>query len=664
MLRSKLLRQSRLRKQAIVGILDTVLAVLATWLAFTLRLDAPHWPQGDAWGVYALSPLLALPLFVRHGLYRAVFRYSGMAALQALVQSILLYGVLFALALLVWQPQGVPRSVSVLQPLLLLLLAGGVRVFARHWLSAQSAAQKEQTRHLGRLLIYGAGAAGVQMAVALSRTHEFDLVGFVDDDASVQGRNINGLHVYPPQALPTVVHDKMVSDLLLAMPSISRQRRVEILARLTKLPVHVRSLPALTDVAQGKVSSSDIRELDIEDLLGRSAVDPDPLLLTNALPGKVILVTGAGGSIGSELCRQILAHGPESLVLVEHSEFALYAIHRELEAMRLKLDVTTILHPVLCNVQNELKVLEVFKTFYPNRVYHAAAYKHVPLVEHNPAEGVANNVFGTLNVAKAALMVQAHSMVLISTDKAVRPTNVMGASKRLSELVLQALAAADNLQAADGSVRVNMMATMGGTVRTVFPNRTVFSMVRFGNVLGSSGSVVPLFREQIAKGGPITLTDARVTRYFMTIPEAVHLVLQAGAMSKGGEVFVLDMGQPVLIYDLAQRMVELSGLEVRNEANPDGDIEIVVTGLRPGEKLYEELLIGDDPKPTAHPRIMMAHEKMVPWPELLPSLADLRKAIDENSVPQIRDALLELVDGFSPGHLIAEPTPSQAEYSH
>jgi FlaA1/EpsC-like NDP-sugar epimerase len=369
-----------------------------------------------------------------------------------------------------------------------------------------------------------------------------------------------------------------------------------------------------------------------------------------------VLVTGAGGSIGSELCRQILALAPEKLVLVEHSEFALYAIHRELEKLRDRTGLGTVLSPVLCNVQNETKVMEVFRSNRPSLVYHAAAYKHVPLVERNPAEGVANNVFGTLNVARAALVVQCKAVVLISTDKAVRPTNVMGASKRLAELVLQALAGVKALRATDGAPAMRRVADMMSTqTRMVYPNRTTFSMVRFGNVLGSSGSVVPLFREQIAHGGPITLTDAKVTRYFMTIPEAVHLVLQAGAMAKGGEVFVLDMGQPVRIFDLARRMVELSGLTLRNASNPSGDIEIKVTGLRPGEKLYEELLIGDDPQRTAHPRIMMAHEKMVPWDELLPKLTELSRAANSQNIADIRDVLLELVDGFTPGELIAQP---------
>ncbi len=655
MIRTRVLSLPRRAKQGVVGVVDVCLAALALWLAFAFRTETVQWPQLSHGWVYVLAAGLSVPVFVRNGLYRAVFRYSGMAAMLALAKSVGTYAVLFAAVLWLWAPVGVPRSVGLLQPVFFLLLAGGVRVLARQWLSAQSASMRSR-EPVKRLVIYGAGAAGVQIAMALSRAHEFELAAFADDDQAVQGRSINGVNVYSPLELPELIKSQGVTDLLLAMPSISRERRLEILNQLEKLPVHVRSLPALADLAHGKIAVSDIKELDIEDLLGRATVDPDPGLLPHAIAGQTVLVTGAGGSIGGELCRQILSLAPDKLVLLEHSEFGLYAIHRELEQLRERMGVAVVLCPVLCNVQNETKVMEVFKNHRPSLVYHAAAYKHVPLVECNPAEGVANNVFGTLNVARAALVVQCKAVVLISTDKAVRPTNVMGASKRLAELVLQALAGVKALRATDGAAAMRRVDDMMSTqTRMVYPNRTTFSMVRFGNVLGSSGSVVPLFREQIAHGGPITLTDAKVTRYFMTIPEAVHLVLQAGAMAKGGEVFVLDMGQPVRIFDLARRMVELSGLTLRNASNPGGDIEIKVTGLRPGEKLYEELLIGNDPQRTAHPRIMMAHEKMVPWDELLPKLTELSRAANTQNIAHIRDVLLELVDGFTPGELIAQP---------
>jgi FlaA1/EpsC-like NDP-sugar epimerase len=411
-----------------------------------------------------------------------------------------------------------------------------------------------------------------------------------------------------------------ISDVLLAMPSLNRKRRNEILAEIRRAHVSVRTLPSMSDLAQGKVSISDLRELDIDDLLGRDPVSPNHILLGKSILDKVVLVTGAGGSIGSELCRQILIIGPQKLLLIEQSEFALYAIHQELEERLTERNVHLV--PLLASVQDEERMHEIMSTWRPDTVYHAAAYKHVPLVEHNPAEGIKNNVLGTLKAAQAAARNGVADFVLISTDKAVRPTNIMGASKRMAEMVLQALAAASS--------------------------GTKFAMVRFGNVLGSSGSVVPRFRQQIRDGGPITLTHPEITRYFMTIPEAAQLVIQAGAMAKGGDVFVLDMGQPVKIQDLARRMVELSGLEVRDEENPDGDIAIEVTGLRPGEKLYEELLIGDNPKATSHPRIMKAHEDFLAWGDLEQRLLALQAGLEANDVGVVRLMLKELVSGYEP----------------
>lgn len=405
----------------------------------------------------------------------------------------------------------------------------------------------------------------------------------------------------------------------------------------------MRTLPSVTDLAQGKVSISDLHELDIDDLLGREPVAPNHILLAKNITGKVVLVTGAGGSIGSELCRQILAANPAKLLLIEQSEFALYAIHQELEEKLAGLDVATppVLVPLLASVQDDDRMREIMSTWHPHTVYHAAAYKHVPLVEHNPAAGIKNNVLGTLRTAQAALDAGVSDFVLISTDKAVRPTNVMGASKRLAEMALQALAASQSAT----------QAVAGGKVGT---GGTKFSMVRFGNVLGSSGSVVPKFRQQIRDGGPITLTHPEVTRYFMTIPEAAQLVIQAGAMAKGGDVFVLDMGQPVKIMDLARRMVELSGLTVKDEQHPEGDIEIAVTGLRPGEKLYEELLIGDNPKPTVHPRIMKAHEEFIPWAEFEAKLTALEMALNVNDVGVIRLMMQQLVAGYIPSDDIVD----------
>ena len=503
-----------------------------------------------------------------------------------------------------------------------------------------------------RLLIYGAGSAGAQTAAAVANGGEFELLGFIDDDAAKTGRHINGVPVFAPGEVTEVVERLGVSDILLALPSASRHRRHQIVEGLRALPVHIRTLPGMADLASGRVAVSDFRELDLEDLLGRDPVPPNAALLARDLAGKTVLVTGAGGSIGSELCRQILLEQPAKLLLVEHSEFALYGIHQELEALVASLAPSDAnghqpepaeLIGLLGNVRDYERIAEIFRAYRPDTVYHAAAYKHVPIVEHNLCEGLSNNVFGTLNVARAAMESGAASFVLVSTDKAVRPTNVMGASKRIAEMILQALAA-------ETMVRFDDNSRVAGLVR----NRTRFAMVRFGNVLGSSGSVVPLFRKQIETGGPITLTHPDVTRYFMTIPEAAQLVLQAGAMGEGGEVFVLDMGQPVRIVELARRMVELSGHSVRDEANPEGDIEIRITGLRPGEKLYEELLIGDNPSLTAHPRIMKARESFLNWGELLPFLAQLKASIDNGDVDGFRRLLQELVSGYRPAGAIVD----------
>jgi FlaA1/EpsC-like NDP-sugar epimerase len=465
---------------------------------------------------------------------------------------------------------------------------------------------------------------------------------------------LNGLPIHNPADLAEVLNGSSITDVLLALPSVSRQRRNEILTELKPHKVAVLTLPGLSDIATGKVSLSDVRELDIDDLLGREPVKPNGLLLNLNTYHKTVLVTGAGGSIGSELCRQILKTNPKQLLLVELSEFALYQIHQELQAAlagervnvnepveggasdepesNAGLDIEIV--PLLASVCDDVRMQEIMDTWKPHTVYHAAAYKHVPLVEHNPAEGVRNNVWGTRVCAEAAARNGVRNFVLISTDKAVRPTNIMGTTKRLGEMVLQALA---EVNAAEVS--------QGGRAPSA---KTTFSMVRFGNVLGSSGSVVPLFREQIRNGGPMTLTHADITRYFMTIPEAAQLVIQAGAMGQGGDVFVLDMGEPVKIIDLAKRMVELSGLTVKNDLNPNGDIEIQVTRLRPGEKLYEELLIGDNPLPTSHSRIMKAHEDFLPWGELKTKLADLTQAVDVNDVPLIRTLLKGLVPGYQP----------------
>ncbi len=617
-MQSRVLEWPRSVKRMVVVALDIFLALFSTWLAYTLRLDTPNWPTGAQWWVYLLAPVLSVPIFIRFGLYRAIFRYTGQSALQATGLAVLLYGCVLTIILLWKQWPMVPRTLGVLQPLIFLFLVGASRAIARFWLADLGSAG---VKVVGRLLIYGAGTAGVQTAAALRLSQQYALLGFVDDDASKVGRSINGVPVFAPTEISRVISRQGATDILLALPSVSRDRRNAILESLRPLPVHVRTLPGLSDLASGRVTVQDFRELDVEDLLGRDPVPPNTALLARDLAGQVVLVTGAGGSIGGELTRQIIVQRPRQLLLFDHNEFGLYSIHQELQGVCAAQDLRVELIAILGSVANPDRLSAICDMYRPATVYHAAAYKHVPMVEDNPGEGILNNVFGTLNLARAASASGVKRFVLISTDKAVRPTNVMGASKRMAELVLQALAQ-------DGT-------------------ETCFTMVRFGNVLGSSGSVVPLFRRQLASGGPLTVTHADVTRYFMTIPEAAQLVLQAGAMAGGGDVFVLDMGQPVKIIDLAQRMVHLSGLTLRDAAHPEGDIEITVTGLRPGEKLFEELLIGDHPEPTGHARIMKAREDFLPWPQLALQLSVLQQAAQEGDVAGIKTVLTQCVQGYA-----------------
>ncbi|WP_287926614.1 nucleoside-diphosphate sugar epimerase/dehydratase [Diaphorobacter sp.] len=618
-------------KQLVAVTLDAGLGLLAMWLAFSLRLDILHWPEGLQWRVYLLGPCIAFPVFVHMGLYRAIFRYNGITALLTTGRAVTTYGLLLLALLLLTQWEGVPRSVGILQPLILLLLIGTSRALGWLWLSGRT----RNAPH--RLLIYGAGGAGAQTAAGLAGARQYALRGFVDDDPRKTGSSINGARVYGPCALPTLVQREGITDVLLALPSASQERRRDIIKQLSELPVRIRTLPSLTDLASGRVGVTDFQDLDIVDLLGRAPVAPDQNLLERNLRGAVVLVTGAGGSIGSELCRQILRAQPSLLLLLDHSEYALYSIHQELQAtIAAPQDdpaACCTLVPLLASVTDEARMARICRKYQPQSIYHAAAYKHVPMVEANAAEGIYNNVFGTLSVVRAAIEHGARHFVLISTDKAVRPTNVMGASKRIAEQMLQALSACE---------APPFGAAHAGCARPRL------SMVRFGNVLGSSGSVIPLFRRQIAAGGPATVTHPEVTRYFMTIPEAAQLVLQAGAMAEGGDLFLLDMGEPIRIVDLARRMVALSGLTVRDDKHPTGDIAIQFTGLRPGEKLYEELLIGDNPLPTAHPRILRAREEHAPWEGLQPKLEALRGAALADDTPAIKALLRQMVPGYQP----------------
>ena len=605
---------------------DAFVCALTVWMAFNLRLES--WTAWTSAHFIAFVGAVAfsLPLFVVFGLYRAIFRYAGLPAMMTVLKAVAIYALIYCFAFSVVGVPGVPRSVGVLQPLLLLLGVTLSRAFVRYWLGGVYLGIVNRER-LPRVLIYGAGSAGRQLVAALKTSPELVVVGLLDDDDRLHGQVLNGLKIYEPNSILALVDKLRVTQVFLAIPSASRARRNEILEVVRAAHVQVRTLPGVLELAQGKVQVSDLKELDIEDLLGRDPVPPHLQMLSKNITGKVVMVTGAGGSIGSELCRQIVKSRPAVLLLVELNEFALYVIEHELQIAASDAPAGGVrLVPLLANVRDRSRMDEILRTWKPSTLYHAAAYKHVPLVEQNQAEGVKNNVLGTLMTAQLAALHGVSDFVLISTDKAVRPTNVMGASKRLAEMVLQAQASAMS----DGC------------------GKTCFSMVRFGNVLGSSGSVVPLFRKQIKDGGPITLTDERITRYFMTIPEAAQLVIQAGAMASGGDVFVLDMGEPVKIIDLARRMIELSGLTPRDEVNLNGDIEIQVTGLRPGEKLYEELLIGDNPLTTSHSRIMKAHEIFMPWGELEAKLIDLTSALEINDVPLIRVLMKDLVPGYQP----------------
>ena len=619
----------RYAKRLLAVAVDASLCVFTVWIALCLRLESWVLLEGVYWISVVGSLVIAIPIFIAFGLYRAIFRFAGWAALATVAQAVALYAVFYIVIFTAIGFRDLPRTVGVLQPTLLLLAIGTSRLLARYWLG-NDYVQQLQSMPASPVLIYGAGTAGIELASALNHSKDMRVVGFLDDNPGMRRGIVSGMTVYGPGDLEHLVNTLHVTDVLLALPSITRQRRNEILAQMSKAHVAVRTLPSLSDLAQGRISANDLRELDIEDLLGREAVQPDPELLAKNIVQKIVLVTGAGGSIGSELCRQILAIGPRALVLVELSEYALYTIHAELSvrlASTVQPSVTLI--ALIGSVQDAGRMQHILSEWKPDTIYHAAAYKHVPIVEDNPVEGIKNNVFGTLTIAQMAIKNHISDFVLISTDKAVRPTNVMGASKRLAEMVLQALAMDSH---------------------STYASSTRFSMVRFGNVLGSSGSVVPKFRQQIKAGGPISLTHLDITRFFMTIPEAAALVIQAGALAGRdagrGEVFVLDMGEPVKILDLARSMVQLSGMTVRDAQQPDGDISIEITGLRPGEKLYEELLIGNEPKPTQHPKIMKANEQFMPWPELEQELAVLSSYLSAQDATQACQHVKKLVPEF------------------
>lgn len=617
-----LLRPRTTKRIFSMGI-DYFVVMLALWLAFSLRLSTLYVPPVTQWWLFLLAPFIAIPIFIKFGLYRAIIRYIGLDALWTIFKAIGLFTVIFAtVVVLAGAYSGlVPRTIYIINAILLFLFVGGLRLYAR-WLFINNTqkvfVEIDNKSYVPPVLIYGAGRAGAQLSALLKMGRQLRPVAFIDDDPALHRQQINGLTVHRPANLLKLIDKHHIRDVLLAMPSAPRSRRSEILKALENYPVHVRTLPDLIDIAQGKLEVSDIQEVDIADLLGRESVAAEPELLAANISGKCVMVTGAGGSIGSELARQIVKLKPAQLLLFDISEFALYQIQQELQYIS---GQTVDIVALLGSVVDRSRMMSICQHFSVHTIYHAAAYKHVPMVEKNVAEGIRNNVFGTLHCAQAAIAAKVETFVLISTDKAVRPTNTMGASKRFAELVCQALAE---------------------------ESKTRFTMVRFGNVLGSSGSVVPLFRTQIARGGPVTVTHPEVIRYFMTIPEAAELVIQAGAMGQGGDVFVLDMGEAVKITDLARRMINLSGFSVKDENTPDGDIAISYVGLRPGEKLYEELLIGDNVSETAHPKIMRAQEKVIAWDELQIILSDLQYAATTSDYEEIRNILGKCVDGYMP----------------
>ncbi len=590
------------------------------WISLSLGKNEPMMPKGNEWSIFALAVFIAFPVFINLGLYRAVLRYFRNQTISTILTATLITTIVWALVVKFTGLADLTKSGVILYWLATFTFISGSRLKIQQWLYGH----KESVNLSKRIYIYGAGVAGTQLASLLDSDPAYVVEGFIDDNPTLKGWDVLGFDVQNfDKTASVLINAPENTEVIIAMPSISRPERQFIIERLEPFPVKVKILPAISDFTSGDFRVSDIKEIDIDDLLGRESIKPDEKLLPANIKGKAVLITGAGGSIGSELCRQALALEPTKLILLEMSEFALYKVEQELNEVMNTLDLDVELQRVLGSVANPKLLDKLFKRNEIHTIYHAAAYKHVPLVEENPVAGLTNNIFGTRILAEKALLEKVETFILISTDKAVRPTNVMGCSKRIAELVLQSLA--------------------------VHPDcKTVFSMVRFGNVLGSSGSVVPKFRQQIADDGPITVTHKEITRYFMSIPEAVQLVIQAGAMANGGDVFVLDMGESVKIVDLAKKMVSLAGLQVKDKYNIDGDIEIHYTGLRPGEKLYEELLIGDNVKGTQHPRIMQANEEFIAIAELNLLLDDLEEVLAKDVLEDIKKTLTTIVSGYTP----------------
>jgi len=621
----RLILLARIYKQLILILIDSFLLIVIILIAFSLRIGNLYWPDDNLFWVIFSAPFIAIPIFMHFHLYNTITRFIGFKSMWMIFQAVSIYSLTWGMLAFMAASQGtasiidIPRSVIFINWVLAIVVIIGLRMIAK-WVLTSFSNEEPSTN----VMIYGAGAAGRQLSIALLQSNEYKIAAFIDDEIENHGRSINGVKVLNPDDIQKLIKKYNVTEILMAVPTLSRSRRREIINLLEPFPVLVRSLPSVSELAKGKVKIEDLREITTKDLLGRNSILPNQSLLSLNITSKVVMITGAGGSIGSELCRQTLILNPSVLILFELSEFALYTIHRELSVANPSIKIL----PFLGSVNNKERVGQILKSFSVQTIYHAAAYKHVPMVEYNNNEGVNNNIFGTLSCAEAAIENKVETFVLISTDKAVRPTSTMGTTKRFAELILQGLS---NQQVV-----------------------TRFMMVRFGNVLGSSGSVIPLFKKQINEGGPVTVTSPKMIRYFMTIPEAVELVIQAGAMGKGGDVFVLNMGDPVSINELAKKMIRLSGLEIKDESNPNGDIEIHYTGIRPGEKLFEELIIGNNISKTSHPMIMRAEEDEIEWADLKLILKDLEKALFESDFKRVRELLTIAVPDFKPQNPIQD----------
>jgi FlaA1/EpsC-like NDP-sugar epimerase len=612
----KTVELSRPMKRLISVCTDCVMICFALWTAISLKIGAPDLNLSD-WPAFVLVIAISLPIFVRAGLYRAVIRFLGHKAVFAVALSVALSAVILGFAGRVLEIRALNLSVVSIYSFVALMYVAGSRFVVRYYLLRRYLMPTVAT-----VAIYGAGEAGALLSSLLLTTREFNPVVFIDDNKNLRGRLVNGITVHMPEELPLLIKTHGIDRILLALPSLSRRRRREILTHLEPLGVHVQTVPDVEQLVTGKANLADLREVDVADLLGRDAVPPKAGLFDARIRERVVMVTGAGGSIGSELCRQIIGLGPKRLVLFEMSELALYNIERELRALSDKSSMAVEVVALIGNAHDRFRLREIFSAYRVQTVYHAAAYKHVPIVEQNVLAGISNNVIATWHAAEAAHEAEVETFVLVSTDKAVNPTNVMGATKRFAEIVLQGLQRRGS--------------------------KTLFCMVRFGNVLASSGSVVPLFSEQINAGGPVTVTHPEVIRYFMTIPEAAQLVIQAGSMAEGGDVFVLDMGKPVRIGDLARRMIHLAGLTVRDDKHPEGDIEIAYTGLRPAEKLYEELLIGNNVTGTEHPMILRAIEHSLPWERVQGFLNEVMAAMSRFDCHRSLQLLSDVVAEYTP----------------